>query len=100
MTTRYQSEHYEDVARLLSTVSVQHNSRLKAKGGMEVVVQLISDFAGLFAADNPPDDYCGYCGVQPPFHVPCLENTEHSIYHHKGFYRADFLSACGLESEG
>ena len=96
MTTRYQEKHYEDVARLLSrrrtAVKYEHGSDIKF--GVEDITH---DFADLFAADNPPNDYCGYCSIQPPFHVPCTEKEEHAIYHYQGFNRKQFLEACAIE---
>ncbi|KKL57997.1 hypothetical protein LCGC14_2229830 [marine sediment metagenome] len=92
MTTRYQKRHYEDVACIL------HKYYKGIAYGPGYNACVASDFADLFAADNPPNDYCGDCGIQPPFHVPCTEKEEHAIYHYQGFNRAQFLAACGLEA--
>ncbi len=47
MTTRYQSEHYEDVARILYVYGVDK--------------RIVDTFADLFAADNPPACIEGQC---------------------------------------
>ena len=101
MTTRYQESQIEDVADLLSA-AIRNNTqddRAHQFIGQKTIEGICYSFADLFVADNPPYDYCGHCGIQPPFHIPCVEREEHSIYHHKGFNRTDFLAACGLESE-
>ncbi len=78
MTTRYQTEHYEDVAAILKFHCGQ------------VSIVVVGDFADLFAADNPKR---------------CTFHGDHNIGYSKdckitGFDREQFLAACGLESEG
>jgi hypothetical protein len=99
MTTRYQEKHYEDVAKVLSTVAVFHNSRAEAKGGSGVLIQLIADFATLFAADNPPA--CTNCAEEYGTSEVCVTaggrcHEEHNF--EGGFNRTQFLAACGLET--
>ena len=66
---RYQQEHYEDVANLLTRSTTDHGtSRKSADGGVMALRRVMLDFADLFAADNPEFD------------------------------RERFLAACGLES--
>ncbi len=91
MTTRYQEKHYEDVAYIFAT-----------RGMPDIVrAQLTGDFADLFAADNPK--CCIHCGyvkgateICDPAGGPLRD--EHTFEY--GFDRDQFLTACGLESEG
>ncbi|KKM93912.1 hypothetical protein LCGC14_1203760 [marine sediment metagenome] len=79
MTTRYQSKHYEGVAKLIQRTN---GCSIRYTAGQ---------FADLFAADNPP--FCRTC------------NVAHTIFYASegmhdydgGFNRAEFLAACGLK---
>jgi len=85
MSNRYQTEHYEDVAKILS----------KDARTVEIVTEDIArDFANLFAADNP--QRCTAHVACPYNHSDGRDNDCH-IY---GFNRAQFLTACGLKKEG
>lgn len=87
MTTRYQEKHYEDAARILR----EHKGCCKTEW-------VADDFADLFAANNPPT--CRVCGESAAGAPPPCERYDG---HHEwtgGFDREQFLSACGLESEG
>ncbi len=110
MTTRYQSEHYEDVIRIMKPYMELRSEpdhflvteRSAVTAGARAVVL---DFADLFAADDPPSVYCGYCGTTEgnPSPILCPErglDKVHSFVYHKGFDREQFLAACGLEEEG
>ena len=81
MTTRYQKRHYEDVASIL-LAHVGYVSR-----------DLVSDFADLFAVDNP-QRFTAHIAC-PYNHSDGRDNDCH-IY---GFDREQFLAACGLEPE-
>lgn len=82
MTTRYTQEHYEDVARLLK--------------GPPTTQGIVHDFADLFATDNPP--LCPNCKVSVAgVRTDC--STPEVAHILGGFDRAQFLVACGLESE-
>lgn len=86
MTTRYQEKYYEDVVQILSALLADTTA-----------LDSFTKFADLFAADNPPT--CIDCGASPsesgPFGSECAGHLFEG-----GFGRADFLAACGLESEG
>jgi hypothetical protein len=71
---KYQSEHYEDVAKIL----LEHGGYTTA---MVVTDDIVRAFADLFAADNPGGPCPGGCGT-----------------YRSGFNRTDFLTACGLKS--
>jgi hypothetical protein len=75
MTTRYTEKQIEDVARIL----LEHVLLSRVS---PMTHDLVNTFADLFAADNPPELGWG-CGPG------CLA--------HRGFDRAAFLIACGLE---
>ena len=100
--SRYTKEHYEDVARL-----IKGSWPIEAEGreAEEVVLfNLINKFADLFAEDDPPSVYCGYCGTTEgnPSPILCPErglDKVHSFIYHKGFNRKQFLEACGLEPQ-
>ncbi len=82
MTTRYQSEHYEDVAAILRR---RTSHPPLTHWCWEVIGR---DFADLFAADNPRR---------------CTLPANHEFHNcvlASGFNRKQFLAACGLESEG
>ena len=82
MTTRYQKRHYEDVARILSyhmTTAGMDDEQER----MQWLTWIAKSFVDLFAADNPRG--CWRTLHDKPCYVP--------------FNRADFLTACGLESE-
>ncbi|KKL19118.1 hypothetical protein LCGC14_2468650, partial [marine sediment metagenome] len=88
MTTRYQNEHYEDVARTLKAHRGCVMGCAKAKDDSWCPPNLAQGFADLFAADNPP--FCRTC------------DTSHSIFHASeglhdydtgGFDRERFLAA-------
>jgi len=70
MSSRYSKRHYEDVARLLRCHHLEGNDC--------DIYSVAHAFADLFAADNPR---CAFLDCQM----------------HKGFDRARFLAACGLE---
>jgi hypothetical protein len=94
MTTRYQKKHSEDVARILrdylSKPTVGRVFHLDRPN-------ICQDFADLFAADNPP--VCRYCRNTPRSAWSlCVGPSTHE--YGGGFDRAQFLAACGLESEG
>jgi len=80
VSSRYSKRHYEDVARLINESWPVEAADREAE---EVVLfSLVSRFADLFAADNPPsgkDCLCHEC---------------------RGFDRERFLTACGLETKG
>ncbi len=80
MTTRYQSEHYEDVARILQQ-HVHLPRHIEQR-------QLVEDFADLFAADNPPR--CSTCGASV-----CSQRGHVFV---SGFNCEQFLADCGLRS--
>ncbi|KKM83068.1 hypothetical protein LCGC14_1313210 [marine sediment metagenome] len=88
MTTRYQSEHYEDVARLLEGNTLLSDSHKINK------LNLVGAFADLFAADNPRR--CT-AHVACPYRYSDGRDNDCHVY---GFNREQFLAACGLESEG
>ena len=98
MTTRYRDEHYTDVARLLH----QHGWPLPTRevAAADCWHTLCADFADLFAADNPNPDACLFCGEpRGPDPMCCSRDTPDTGHSYDGgFNRADFLSACGLES--
>ncbi len=88
MTTRYQKEHYEDVAGLLRAAQEMFGEE------NEVIGILAHSVSILFAADNPRK--CRGCGL-----VENINNALHQGYDWGGgFDREQFLAACGLESEG
>ncbi len=90
MTTRYQTEHYEDVAELLHG-AIEHAEREQRF----VDVDLVYEFAALFAADRPPSSRCWTCGNSKEAEPTCTRpDGEHRF---GGFDRAQFLTACGLE---
>ena len=100
MTTRYQSKHYEDVARLLNKQPVASVGSL-----YQAVKRMGEDFADLFAADNPR--ICNICRAPKGETALCFGSVlgrasnppgEHNFQ--GGFDRTQFLAACGLESEG
>lgn len=66
-TPRYSKRHYEDVAKLLSTVTVEHGTSMEAGlGGVACLTQVMYDFADLFTADNPlfdRDRFLKACGL-------------------------------------
>ena len=83
MTTRYQSEHYEDVARILSSYRL-----CKPPDGCESCHNhrgTVRRFADLFAADNPPR-----CTTSPYNH------EYHDCVLGGGFDPDAFLVACRL----
>ncbi|KKL74974.1 hypothetical protein LCGC14_2059480 [marine sediment metagenome] len=87
MTTRYQSKHYEDVARIIAVEMDDHPGRPNRTPTLRAVAR---QFADLFAADNPKR---------------CTFHGDHNIGYSEdckitGFDREQFLAACGLESEG
>ena len=93
MTTRYQKRHYEDVARLLYG-AVQDASNKDRWVDME----LVHEFADLFAADNPP--VCRVCDDDEGTGSICTCSCGGHHHFEGGFNRKQFLEACGLESEG
>ncbi|KKL54077.1 hypothetical protein LCGC14_2269030 [marine sediment metagenome] len=74
MSSRYSKRHYEDVARILRADRME--ARIRPED--DTLANVTADFADLFAADNPR---CAFLDCQM----------------HKGFDRARFLAACGLE---
>ena len=87
MTTRYQKEHYEDVARVLSyhiTAAGMDDERER----MQWLAWVAESFIDLFAADNPP--------ACQAFHGP---GHDSSCKLTGGFNREQFLIACGLKEE-
>ncbi|KKN75221.1 hypothetical protein LCGC14_0382200 [marine sediment metagenome] len=98
MTTRYQTKHYEDVARLLQYHLAATDGPTDALLGAHSVVQLlIADFADLFAADNPP--HCTHCSRPGTTGDLTILLTKAGEKHNRegGFDREQFLEACGLE---
>ncbi len=94
MTTRYQKEHYEDVARILSDAIGIASDCDRPDCGCKVESPAIAqDFADLFAADNPK---------RCSFHHNAVVHNEigylNGDCHIGGFDRERFLAACGLES--
>ena len=101
MTTRYQKEHYEDVADVLLNTNpvMRFDPPYSVRDSLQraTIVALIQGFADLFTADNPP--VCGYCGRSDG--GDCWESPDHTHDSYVGgFNREQFLVACGLESEG
>ncbi|KKM16764.1 hypothetical protein LCGC14_1682620 [marine sediment metagenome] len=91
MTTRYQKNQIEDVARILRerTCGDFNEPSLMA-------VEIMEDFADLFAADNPMG--CAECGrLQSAAPKPCPSGELHRFTW--GFDRWQFLAACRLEEE-
>jgi hypothetical protein len=84
MTTRYQTEHYEDVARILRKyLGVLYGGKVAGA------------FADLFTADSPP--VCRYCRNTPRSAWSlCVGPSAHE--YGGGFDRGRFLAACGLEA--
>lgn len=100
MTTRYQKQHYEEQAKLLrdyvTSGGCGADEPKDPKGS-----RIINSFADLFAADNPP--YCGCCQAEHPREGEVCTAAEYGTpgdHNFLGFDRAQFLAACGLESEG
>ncbi|KKL16312.1 hypothetical protein LCGC14_2496890 [marine sediment metagenome] len=93
MITRYQKEHYEDVARVLSyhTTAAGMDDEQER---MQWLTWIAKSFIDLFAADNPRR--CT-AHVACPYHHSDGRDNDCHIY---GFNRERFLEACGLESEG
>ena len=86
MTTRYQNEHYEDVAGVIASFVRCQVSVLGGAHGAEMA----DAFANLFTADNPRK--CLGCGL-----IEDASNTLHQGYDWgEGFDRERFLAACGL----
>lgn len=88
---RYQEQHYEDVARLLSKRSPAHPD-------MVMVKAIVLDFADLFTADDP--GYCSHCGQHEEEAANTICHTsdeEHNI--EGGFDRERFLATCELEAQ-
>ena len=69
MVTRYQKEHYKDVASILRD---EREPALKALGdndGSKAIACVMLAFSRLFAADNPDFDrkrFLRDCGLEPP----------------------------------
>jgi len=96
MTTRYQKEQHDEVARILKknrAVSIGDGL-----GGKQLLLHISNggltnaaiDFADLFAADNPKR---------------CTFHGDHNVGYSEdciitGFDREQFLAACGLKKEG
>ena len=90
-TRRYQKSQIEDVAEVLAT-----ELAFQIEGWPGPVRNLVYAFADLFAADNPRR--CACCGLPEGTLVGCFsQDKKHASM--DGFNRADFLAACGLESE-
>jgi len=88
MSSRYSKRHYEDVARILKAEAIGWAPQFQAP-----VDHLMSVFAGLFAADNPPT--C-HCGATIGTSHPCNTGSGGHVIE-GGFDRELFLAACGLE---
>jgi hypothetical protein len=95
MTTRYQKEHYEDVARLLK--KRRPSDTLGAAAPVTAMMltwkAVCRDFADLFAADNP--QRCT-AHVACPYNYSDGRDNDCHIY---GFDRERFLEDCGRTSE-
>jgi hypothetical protein len=100
MTTRYQKQHYEDVAEIIKAELARRRERGSPSFGKALTLPtpLVDDFADLFAADNPPSTRCWHCGASEGTMPPCRYPAQEHNY--GGFDREQFLAACGLESEG
>jgi len=84
--TKYQKEHYEDVAQLL---------RDHAASAEPAVQDLALAFANVFTADNPR--ICLYCcRADKETTQFCTDPGEGHTF--SGFDRELFLAACGLKS--
>ncbi len=104
MTTRYQKSQIEDVAQILRDAMLEtiDDGKMASRYMDDTTIENITyDFETLFAADNPPR--CVNCGEPATttgggscHYVPQL--GEHNF--EGGFNREEFLTACGLESEG
>ena len=84
--SKYQEQHYEDVARMLS------DQMLDTKVTFNCLAQR---FANLFTADNPTQ--CTHCGDERGTTSICTRPNE-GHHFEGGFDRERFLKACGLES--
>ncbi len=91
MTTRYQKRHYEDVAQILArSVGITADCDQTDCGCKVETPAIANDFANLFDADNPKR--CTFHGDHDTGYSEDCKIT--------GFSREQFLTACGLESEG
>ena len=96
MTTRYQTQHYEDVARFIADI---RRLQYSTPGGA-TPAYMADWFADLFAANNPAS--CIHCGDDVGTAVGCTNANGRTYDEHLfegGFDRDRFLKACGLESE-
>lgn len=104
MSSMYSKRHYEDMAIFVAELPSPGSTPGPVKA-IEVVKRRIAErLADRFAADNPTNVYCGYCGTTEgnPSVILCPERglgLVHSFIYHKGFDRERFLAACGLEPE-
>ena len=90
--SKYQEQHYEDVATVLANNRDYHYD----KEGKDTIDPTVRAFADLFATDNPRR--CGYCNASEaasPLH--CTSPDARHDYT-EGFDRERFLKACGLEN--
>ena len=94
--SRYQKQHYEDVARILTNAGRREDISGGARAAQETIGLLRTDFADLFAADNPA--HCLKCGVtEAATALSCdARGGKHKFAY--GFDRERFLKACGLEA--
>ncbi|KKN01744.1 hypothetical protein LCGC14_1124700 [marine sediment metagenome] len=100
MTTRYQEKHYEDVAQILAAAveESEHEGPTYRAMDWQTVENLAHDFVALFVTDNPL--VCRQCGDDEGSTARCLPDEPTVEHSYDGFDREQFLTACGLESEG
>ena len=85
--SKYQKEHYEDVAGiLLEHILLTHTNSWTR--------DLVSSFADLFATDNPRT--CPDCGDEEGTTSICAHSCGGHHVFTGGFDRERFLAACGL----
>ena len=103
---RYTQAHYEDVARILAEghigLGASKSAYHRGLGGIAALKQVAYDFADLFTANNPRR--CERCTAPFPRSEGevCMSARYGTPGDHQfsGFDRAEFLRACGVESEG
>jgi len=100
MASKYQEQHYEDVARIMREVApTWHGANIP---------EIAEAWADLFAADNPPTcyvdgDHDGECDdgclLDAADRARLKANGVAVVHGTPGFDRERFLKACGLEAE-
>ncbi|KKL16524.1 hypothetical protein LCGC14_2494730 [marine sediment metagenome] len=103
MTTRYQKEHYEDVANVLASATRYSGKTEEGEYFCSVDPDEVAQaLAHLFAADNPlACTDCGRLQSASSKRCPAMRPIESSGLHRFtwGFDGEQFLTACGLEEE-